>query len=110
MQKSELIGAFKIGSQKGHSIDEIKQSLINAGYSIRDVEDSANAFLQGRAIPEAKPLPKIPSLIPEPELKETLQKAETPARKMPLYFWITLVASGIIFLCLIAYILYRIFA
>lgn len=112
MQKAELIGAFRIGIQTGDKIEDIKQSLINAGYSIQDVEDSANAFLQGRITPPAKLLPssaKIPLSLQISEGRELGEKKpeEKELKKMPLYFWITLIASAIIVLCLIGYIVYR---
>jgi len=98
MQKSELIGAFKTGVQTGHSIEDIKQSLINAGYSRQDVEDSVSAFSQGRTTPPAKPLPS-------PEKEKVLEEGKF--KKMPLYFWIALVASAVIVLGLVGYIIYR---
>lgn len=105
MQKAELIGAFRTGVQTGHNIEGIKQSLINAGYSIQDVEDSANAFSQGKFTPSGKPLPQIQ--LPTEEAKPEEKPIEKGLEKMPLYFWIALISSVVIVLSLIGYIVYR---
>ncbi|MEM4230418.1 MAG: hypothetical protein QXF25_00885 [Candidatus Pacearchaeota archaeon] len=89
MQKIDIIGAFQIAQQRGHSIEEIKQTLINAGYNPQDIEDSLQAFLQGPK-PQIKPLPTI-------KLKKT-----SP------YLLISIIISLIIVLGLLSYLLYRI--
>lgn len=90
MQKPELIGAFKIGTQKGHSVEEIKHSLANAGYPIQDIEDSALAFSQGLTKPTPKPLPV------------------TPKAKTPTYLVIAIIVSAIIVLGLLGFVIYKI--
>ncbi|MBI2629735.1 hypothetical protein HYW76_01410 [Candidatus Pacearchaeota archaeon] len=44
MQKPEIIGGLKRAVERGYSLEQAKRSLLNAGYSIEDVDDSADAI------------------------------------------------------------------
>jgi hypothetical protein len=99
MQKPEFIGAFQIAADRNQDIDKVKQSLINAGYDIQDVEDSALAFSQGMTKPVAKPLPALMSMLQAPSV--------SAIKEMPKYLLIAIIASAAIVLGLIGYVAYR---
>lgn len=47
MEKPEIIAGLKSATTRGYSLEFSKKSFINAGYSEQDVNDSANALLNG---------------------------------------------------------------
>ncbi|MBU1136712.1 MAG: hypothetical protein ABIG37_03715 [Nanoarchaeota archaeon] len=78
MQKPEIVEGLKYAIEKGESIEKAKQSFINAGYELSDVEDSANVLggVITKIHPEESPAPineedrKIP-VNPMPKEKGT---------------------------------------
>ena len=135
MQKPDIIGAFKIASQKNENLDAVKRSLIAAGYDIQDVEDSALAFSQGQVRPAVKQLPIQPIVQTAKSLWQRLLPAKTPAtqaspqmqpssamppaqsvqeqqeqKSMPKYLIIAIISAVVIVLGLLGYVIYKIIA
>jgi len=80
MQKPDIIGAFKLASQRNENLDAVKRSLIAAGYDVQDVEDSALAFSQGQIKPVVKQLPSQTPGQPAAQPAKSLLKRFFPAK------------------------------
>ena len=46
-EKLEIVGGLKAALERGWSLEQAKQSLLNAGYNPRDIEDSSRALNSG---------------------------------------------------------------
>jgi len=77
VEKLDIVGGLKNALERGRSLDEVKQSFINAGYNSKDVEDSSRALNSGVLFLSTSPRSQgsVSSYKPlEPAKKEETQK------------------------------------
>ena len=79
MQKSEIAAGLKSAIQRGESLEQAKQSFINAGYNKADIEDSAK--LLGGVISEM-PITQATSQIQQTTKLQPMT-AQQQYRKLP---------------------------
>lgn len=112
-EKTEIIGAFNIGTQKGEPIEKIKQTLLNAGYDPQDVEDSARAFSSGGMKPAVKPLKPEEKKEGKEEIKSTEGQPAKPEEQkskekgLSKTLLILIIVAAVAFLGAVGFLLYR---
>ena len=99
MQKEEITGGLKSALERGYSLEDAKQSFINAGYNPRDVEDSANVF-SGGVLQVGRTVSSAQSQVP---IQEASQKIEVkiPRKKRNIKAIILIIVLTIILLSLL---------
>ena len=96
---NEIGGILNNAFAKGWPIDEIRQSLLNAGYEIDDIETSLREFSQ-------KPVPIIPQ---EPKPVKFLSKYQSlPSGKNKKLTWILISSLTIVLLLIIGLVIFLI--
>lgn len=112
MQKPDLIGAFKIAAERGIPIDQVKTSLLNAGYPQQDIDDSAQAFSQGgfrlmpMSRPMSQPLPSLSGLTSKPGLQMSMPSSIEEKKKMPGYLIGAIIFTAVMVVGAIGFVVY----
>ncbi|MEA3330047.1 MAG: hypothetical protein U9Q06_04865, partial [Nanoarchaeota archaeon] len=78
MPRQDIVAGLKNALERGEPITKAKQSLINAGYSLNEVNEAAN-YLTGGAV-EVN-IPKTPQ--PKPTPPPQTQPAQEPQTQTP---------------------------
>lgn len=68
MVRGDIVASMRNALERGYSVQQAKQSLINAGYSLRDIDEATN-YLTGGLTPM-----EIQQMEESPEIQETYQE------------------------------------
>jgi len=105
MPKEEIIAGLKQAIERGSSLEQAKQSFINAGYSREEVEEAASSFkgviTQYSQIQQPQQLSQLPSQQPQQMPQQKIKKPKKPKKIIflvtILIFLLILLAVSFIF-------------
>jgi hypothetical protein len=113
---SELGGIIRNGMERGWPTDEIKNSLLNAGYSAQEVDYELSLLLKNSPVPQQAPLVKplvapLPAAAPPVPAPATLEKKfnpqdlsnyQTPPVEKNASNWMVIAIIVLLVLCVLA--------
>ena len=114
MVREDIVGGLRNGLERGVSLEEAKQSLINAGYSSEEVEEASNYLSSGSVFMPRKMVREEPT---EHHIRRVQQpsseKIEQPSREeAPGFFagnWKIIVLLVVLFFLIILFVLTLLF-
>jgi len=84
MIKEEIVSGLKQAIERGYSLEQAKQSFVNAGYNNRDISDSASSLggiitsnPEISNIPQISQMSSVPNILP-PEISSTPPQQTPP--------------------------------
>ena len=87
MTKEEILAGLKQAIERGESLEQAKQSFINAGYNTREVEEAAASL--GGILTKLQ----TPTSQTQPNSKQELQQLHTEKPKKPKLKTITIILA-----------------
>lgn len=127
MVREDIVGALRNALERGASLEQAKQSVLNAGYSTEEVEESCN-YLHAGSVLNLDPAPvKRPADFVQPSKSRNIPQQPTQptqqaqsaqsakpiqSSKGPSFFsknWKIILLLGVLFILVILFVLVLIF-